>query len=77
MVVKIGIVVMMLVILGSLLVGLIFLVGDEGKTKRTVNALTVRIVCSLALFLFLFLAFHFQWISPHGVIGEQHVTDRA
>jgi hypothetical protein len=65
--VKIGIIILMLVILCSLFSGLVFLVKDEGKTKRTVNALTVRIACSVGLFLFLFLAFHFHWINPHNL----------
>ncbi len=67
MLVKIGIVIIMLIILGSLFFGLIFLVRDEGKTKRTVHALTMRIACSVGLFAFLFLALHFHWISPHGL----------
>lgn len=57
----------MLCILVSLATGLVFLVRDEGKTKRTVKALSWRIVISLALFLFLFLAFSLEWITPHPV----------
>jgi hypothetical protein len=59
--------IVMLVILGSLASGLIFLVRDEGKTKRTVKALSWRIGLSLVLFLFLFLAFSLGWIHPHGL----------
>ncbi|WP_232220410.1 DUF2909 domain-containing protein [Legionella tunisiensis] len=44
-----------------------FLVRDEGKTKRTVKALTWRIALSLLLFLFLLLAFKMGWIQPHAV----------
>lgn len=57
----------MLVILISLASGLIFLVRDEGKTKRTVKALSFRIGISIALFLFLILAFLFDWITPHAL----------
>ena len=57
----------MLVILLSLASGLIFLVRDAGKTKRTVTALTWRIGISVALFLFLLLAFSLDWITPHSV----------
>ncbi len=57
----------MLIILSSLASGLVFLVRDEGKTKRTVKALSWRIGISLSLFLFLFLAFLMGWISPHGL----------
>jgi hypothetical protein len=61
------IIIVMLVILGALGSSLLFLVRDEGKTTRTVKALTWRIGLSLALFLFLFLAFALGWIKPHGV----------
>jgi len=57
----------MLCILVSLTTGLVFLVRDEGKTKRTVKALSWRIGISLALFIFLFLAFSLEWITPHPV----------
>lgn len=57
----------MLVILVSLASGLFFLVRDEGKTKRTVKALSWRIGISLALFIFLLLAFTFGWIEPHSI----------
>lgn len=67
MLVKIFIIILMLIIFGSLASGLIFLVRDHGKTKRPVKALTFRIVLSLVLFLFLFLAYNLHWISPHGV----------
>jgi hypothetical protein len=67
MFVKTIIFVVMLVILFSLGSGLIFLVKDKGRTNRTVKALTWRIVLSLTLFAFLFLAFSLGWINPHGV----------
>lgn len=57
----------MLVILIALVSGLIFLVKDEGKGKRTVKALSWRIGISLALFLFLMLAFSLEWIHPHPI----------
>jgi hypothetical protein len=67
MFIKIFIIIVMLVIIGALVSSLIFLVRDEGKTQRTVKALTLRIGLSIALFLFLFVAFYFHWITPHGV----------
>ena len=57
----------MFIIAAALASGLVFLVRDGGKTKRTVHALTMRIALSLGLFLFLFLAYHFHWLRPHGV----------
>lgn len=59
--------VVMLVILFALGSGLVFLVRDKGQGNRTVKALTWRIALSLTLFFFLFLAFSFGWINPHGL----------
>lgn len=67
MFIKIFIIIIMLVILGALVSSLIFLVRDDGTSKRTVKALSWRIGLSIALFLFLFVAFYFHWITPHGV----------
>ncbi|MBA2657063.1 MAG: twin transmembrane helix small protein [Tatlockia sp.] len=67
MITKAIIIIVMLAILFALGSSLIFLVRDEGKTTRTVKALTWRIGISLVLFLFLFLAFSMGWIKPHGV----------
>ena len=64
---KIIIFIVMIAILASLTSGLVFLVRDNGKTKRTVKALSWRIGISLALFVFLFLAFSLDWIKPHGL----------
>ncbi len=53
-----------LVALGS---GLVFMVRDTGKTQRPIKALSWRIGLSLALFLFLLLAYYLNWISPHAI----------
>ncbi|GGI90187.1 twin transmembrane helix small protein [Legionella impletisoli] len=62
---KAFILIIMFMILVSLGSGIVFLVRDEGKTKRTVKALTWRIGLSLGLFVFLVLGFLFGFISPH------------
>lgn len=67
MLVKIIVLIAMLIILLALGSGLIFLVQDEGKTNRTVKALTWRIALSLVLFIFLFLSFSFGLIQPHNM----------
>ena len=60
---KILVVVLLLAIVGSLASALFFLVHDQGKSKRTVNALAVRV--SLSLFLFLMLmAGHYFGLIP-------------
>ncbi|MDB5807659.1 MAG: twin transrane helix small protein [Betaproteobacteria bacterium] len=66
---KILVVVILVAILVSLGSALVFLVKDGGKTKRTVNALTVRISLSLALFLFLMFGYYMGWFVPnHGPV---------
>lgn len=65
MLAKILVIVAMIVILGSLVSGLIFLVKDDGKSQRLVKALTVRIGLSLSLFLLMIVAFALGWIHPH------------
>lgn len=64
---KVLVIFVMLVIVGALISGLVFLVRDKGQSQRAVKALTWRIGLSLSLFLFLFLAFKFNWITPHAL----------
>ena len=61
------IVAFLIVILWNLGAGLYYMLVDKGQTKRTVNALTRRIALSVALILFIVLAIHMGWITPHGV----------
>ena len=56
------------IILFSLGSGLVFLLKDEGRTNRTVKALTWRIGLSLGLFLLLILGAMVGIIQPHAVI---------
>jgi hypothetical protein len=55
------------IILGSLGSALFYLMKDKGSTNRTVNALTLRIGLSVALFLFLLFAHWMGWIEATGV----------
>jgi hypothetical protein len=59
MLIKIFVIVMLLLIVGSLFSALTFLYKDEGKGERTVRALTIRISLSLFLFICLMLAYYF------------------
>ncbi len=59
MYIKIFIIIMFLLIVGSLFSALSFLYKDGGNGKRTVKALTVRISLSIFLFLTLMLGFYF------------------
>lgn len=65
--IKLLIVLVLAAIVASLGSGLYHLVRDEGRSKRMVNALTVRIVLSVLLFLLLFVAWRSGLIAPHGI----------
>jgi hypothetical protein len=53
----------MLYCLGS---GLFYL-SRRGEGVRLAKALTWRIILALALFGFLFFAYHMGWVQPHGL----------
>ena len=53
-------------ILLSLGSALVYLVRDKGATNRTVNALTVRVGISVALFLFILFSYWMGWIEPRS-----------
>jgi hypothetical protein len=54
-------------ILTSLASGLFYLLRDDGDSRRTVRALTVRIVLSVTLFVLLLVAWAAGLIEPHGL----------
>ncbi|WP_144629760.1 twin transmembrane helix small protein [Bordetella genomosp. 13] len=64
---RIIVVVAFIGILASLGSALVYLMKDKGGTNRTVNALTVRIGLSVALFLFVLFAHHMGWIESTGI----------
>jgi hypothetical protein len=64
---KILIVIVLVVIIGSLASGFIFLIKDGGKSNRTVRALTVRIALSVLLFILLIAGYFTGAIQPHGL----------
>ncbi|MGH8055124.1 MAG: twin transmembrane helix small protein [Stenotrophomonas sp.] len=59
----------LIVIVWNLGAGLYYLMIDRGQTKRTVNALTRRIVVSVVLILLVAVGIYSGWIKPHGVGG--------
>jgi hypothetical protein len=61
---KIIVITVLVLIVASLFSALVFMYKDKGSNKRTVQALTVRIILSIALFLFLMAAFYFGFIPP-------------
>ncbi len=64
--IKLLIILVLVAIVASLGSGLFHLVTDEGKSKRMVNALTLRIALSVLLFVLLFVAWKSGLIAPHG-----------
>lgn len=67
--VKLIIVILLLVIVISMASGLVFLIKDKGHSDRTLKALTLRIVLSIAAFALLMIAYAAGLISPHGITG--------
>jgi hypothetical protein len=68
---KFIVIMLLALIIISLGAGMISLIKDGGKTDRTVKFLTIRIILSVALFVFLGMAFFFGWIQPHGILPPQ------
>ena len=64
---KILVIAIFLGILISMASALVFLIKDKGQSNRTLRALTVRIVVSVALFVLLFVLWALGLINPHGV----------
>ncbi|MDZ4098232.1 MAG: twin transmembrane helix small protein [Methylophilaceae bacterium] len=64
MLIKIVIVLVLLLIVGSLFSALFFLAKDKGAGERTAKALTIRITLSIVLFICLMLGY------MAGVIGH-------
>ena len=56
-----------LFILYSMGSALFYLSRDKGQSSNTVRFLTVRVVLSVVLFLFILLAMKMGWIEPHGL----------
>jgi hypothetical protein len=64
---KILIITIFLGIVVSMGSALVFLIRDKGQSNRTLRALTVRIVVSVALFALLSVLWGLGLISPHGI----------
>ncbi|MFL9926541.1 twin transmembrane helix small protein [Herbaspirillum lusitanum] len=64
---KIIVAIAFILIIGSLASALLFLMRDRGRSNRTVQALTMRVGFSVALFLLLLLAYKLGWIQPTGI----------
>jgi uncharacterized membrane protein len=67
MLVKIVVIFLFLLVVGSLGSALVYLIQDKGKGERVVKALTFRIGLSLLAFMLLMLGTYLGWIEPHGL----------
>ncbi len=67
MAVKLIVIVLLLIIVGSLGSALVSLVTDKGESNRTVKALTWRIGLSFLAFALLILGYLVGLIHPHGI----------
>ncbi|GAC1326684.1 MAG: hypothetical protein NVS3B11_14980 [Collimonas sp.] len=64
---KIVVAIAFILIIGSLFSALLFLMRDKGKSNRTVQALTMRVGFSVALFILLLVLYKFGYIQPTGL----------
>lgn len=64
---KIVVAIAFILILASLASALVFLMRDKGKSNRTLHALALRVGFSIALFIFILIAYQLGWIQPTGV----------
>jgi len=56
-----------ILIIGSLVSALVFLMRDKGRSNRTVQALAFRVGLSILLFLLILVAHKLGWIQPTGI----------
>jgi len=63
---KYVIIILLLFILFSLGSAMFYLVKGKGKSQNTIRFLTVRIVLSVLLFLFIILSAKMGWIETHS-----------
>ena len=59
---KILVILLLVAIVGSLGCALYFMFRDQGKSKRAVKALAVRVGLSFTLFILLMAGYYFGWI---------------
>jgi hypothetical protein len=64
---RIVVIAMLVLILGSLGSALWFLIRDKGDSERTVKALTVRVSLSIGLFLLLMVGYYFGLVPKTGL----------
>ncbi|MEX0431156.1 twin transmembrane helix small protein [Spiribacter insolitus] len=63
--IRIAILITLFVIIASLGSGLFYLIRDRGQSRRTLNALTLRITLSVILFLLILIGYATGVITPN------------
>ncbi len=66
MFIKLFVIFLLVLILGSLASGMVYLLKDNGKSTRVVRALTIRIGLSIFAFLVLMASAYFGLIEPNN-----------
>jgi hypothetical protein len=66
--IKLFVVLLLLFIVFNLGRGLFFLLKKDRDPVAVVKSLTWRVGLSLALFIFLMVAYYMGWLQPHGII---------
>ena len=61
------VIVAFLLIIGSMVSAMVFLVRDRGRTRNVVRSLALRVGFSIALFLMILLGNHLGWIQSTGI----------
>jgi hypothetical protein len=64
---KIVIAVAFVLIIGSLISALVFMMRDRGRTRNVARALGFRVAFSIALFAFILVSHRMGWIEARGV----------
>ena len=60
---------LLIAILVALFSGMVFMVRDPSRSRRTLRSLIWRVGLQVALIAFLVLAYFLGWIHPHSIGG--------
>ena len=64
---KIVILIAFVLIIGSMVSAMVFLIRDRGRTRNVVRALSLRVGFSVALFLLILFGHYMGWIQSTGL----------
>ena len=64
---KLTVILLLIFIVASLGLALFHMMRNKGPTDQMVRALTIRVILSIGLFIFLMVAFAAGLLKPHGI----------